>query len=177
MPALFTPLPGAPDGAADSLRALLVTANGNGQSDVFLLGTGTYRLTVANPDNGATVNPQENAGQTGDLDLTEANRTVVIQGQGSGKTVIDAAGLNDRVLHVLSNVRVELRDLTIRGGLALEQGTSGAPNGAARGGGIFNSGGELTLDRVVVENNEARGRPGTGSAAEGGASTGPARFT
>ena len=72
------------------------------------------------------------------------------------------------MLHILANVRVELRDLTISGGLAQEQGTPGTQNGAARGGGIFNAGGDLTLDRVVVRNNQAVGRPLTASNAEGG---------
>jgi hypothetical protein len=175
VPTLFAPLPGTADGAADSLRAALITANGNSQNDVILLRTGTYALTVLNADNATASNLQENLAQTGDLDLTEVNRTIIIQGQGAGKTVIDATGLNDRVLHILSNVRVVLRDLKIRGGVALEQGSPGTPNGAARGGGIFNAGGDLTLERVVVVGNQARGRPDTASSAEGGGihSTGP----
>jgi hypothetical protein len=173
--ALFTPTPGTADGAAGSLRDAIKTANTNGQSDVILLQAGTYRLTVLNVNDATANNLQENAAASGDLDLTETNRTVIIQGQGAGVTAIDATGLNDRVFHVLSNVRVVMRDLTVRGGLALEQGTPGTPNGAARGGGIFNAGGDLTLERVVVENNEARGREATGSDGEGGGvhSTGP----
>ncbi len=179
VPTKFFPAPGTPDGAAGSLRADIITANGNGVNDGIFLDAGTYALTVLNLNNATANNLQENAAATGDLDVTEANHTLTIEGQGAGVTFIDATGLNDRVLHILSTGSLVLRDLTIRGGLALEQGTSGTQNGAARGGGIFNAGGDLTLLRVVVENNEARGRPGTGSAAEGGGvhSTGPLTIT
>ena len=167
MPAFFTPSPGVADGAAGSLRAALINANGNSQNDVIFLQAGTYGLSVLNANDATANNLQENAGQTGDLDVTEVNRSVLIQGQGAGVTIIDAAGLNDRVFHNLANVRLELRDLTVRGGTALEQGTPGTPNGAGRGGGIFNQG-ELVLDHVIVENNQALGRPNTASNAEGG---------
>jgi hypothetical protein len=169
--AFFNPLPATVDGAADSLRADIITANGNNASDFILLQQGKYSLTVPN-DAG---NLQENASAKGDLDITEANKTLTIEGQGAGVTIIDAAGLNDRVFHILTNARVILRNLTVSGGLALEQGTTGQQNGAARGGGIFNSNGDLTLENVIVENNEARGRPDTASNGEGGGvhSTGP----
>ena len=135
---------------------------------MIVLRAGTYQLTVANISNGTGNNLQDNAAATGDLDVTEANRLVVIQGQGAGLTIIDATGLNDRVFHILANARLELRGVTVRGGVATEQGTPGVPNGAARGGGIFNAGGDLVLDRVKVNKNEARGRAGTAFSGEGG---------
>src|SRR5262245_39929032 len=56
MPAVFNPLVAAADGAAGSLRAAVIAANSNGQSDVFNLQAGTYELTLANGAGG-----QENA--------------------------------------------------------------------------------------------------------------------
>ena len=73
---------------------------------------------------------QENAATTGDFDLTEANRTITIQGQGLG-TIVDGRKL-DRVFQVFANVTVVLRDLVIRNGLARDNGFDGsteeAPN-------------------------------------------------
>jgi hypothetical protein len=167
VPALFTPLPATADGTAGSLRDAIIQANTSTGNDVILLRPGTYSLSVLNLNNATANNLQENASATGDLDITQANRTIVIQGQGAGVTILDATGLNDRVLHILTNARLELRGLTIRGGVALEQGTPGTQNGAARGGGIFNAGGELVMDHVLVAGNQALGRPNTASNAEG----------
>ena len=129
VPALFAPAPAAVDGAVGSLRAALTIANVNNQNDVIVLRAGTYHLSVLNLDNAIRSNLQENAAATGDLDVTEANRLVVIQGQGAGLTIIDATGLNDRVFHILANARLELRGVTVRGGVATEQGSPGVPNG------------------------------------------------
>ena len=160
--------PGTADGAPGSLRDALLAANANNQNDVIVLRAGTYHLTAANLSNASGNNLQDNVAATGDLDVTEVNRLVVIQGQGAGLTIIDATGLNDRVFHILAGARLELRGVTVRGGVATEQGTPGVPNGSARGGGIFNAGGDLVLDRVKVNRNEARGRAGTASNGEGG---------
>src|SRR5262245_27759298 len=103
LPALFAPVPGATDGAAGSLRAAVIASNSNGQDDVITLQAGTYKLTVANSAG------QENAAAQGDLDLTEAGRTVTIQGAGRDRTVIDATSL-DRVFQVFPKVTVVLRD-------------------------------------------------------------------
>lgn len=103
--------------------------------DVITLPAGTYGLTVAG-DN-------ENAGETGDLDVTER---IKIRGAGMGKTIIDATGLGDRVLDVIGNTSVTLKDVTIQGG---DAGVSG-------GGGVsMGTGGALTLERVRVRNNAA----------------------
>jgi hypothetical protein len=65
-------------------------------------------------------------------------------------TAITAAEITGRVIRVLPERRVVLRDLQITGGLA-EAGISAA---AARGGGIENAG-NLRLVRVAVTDNEA----------------------
>ena len=115
---------------------------------------GTYQLTSPNTAG------QENGAAQGDLDLTGAGKTITIQGQGAGVTIIDGGGL-DRVFQVNSGVTVILRNLTIQGGKAQDAGNAGALPGSEPGfgGGILNLG-ITTLDHVVVQNNVAVGGPG-----------------
>ena len=156
-PTIFT------DSAAGigSLRDAVLTANANGEDNVITLQGGTYALTLQNPA-GFPVNDA----LTGDLDLTATGHTIVIQGQGPTRTVIDAAApgvtpLLDRLFQVFPGVTVVLRDLTLRGGLAQDDSTAGkAPGtGNAFGGCILNAG-TLTLDDVVVIHNAAIGGNG-----------------
>ncbi len=102
-----------------SLRAAIMEANAldDGGADTINLPAGTYQLTLA----GAS----ENGAATGDLDITD---DVSIIGAGAATTIIDATGLNDRVLHAIrgtstDRIATELRDVTITGGLA-EGGSS-----------------------------------------------------
>ena len=154
VPAMFSPLASAADGVADSLRAAIIAADANGQDDTITLQAGTYKLTAAN------TNGQENAAVEGDLDLTEANHTVTIQGAGTTSTVVDGGNL-DRVFQVLGDVKVVFRDLTIQGGMASEDGTPGLPLVLpdAKGGGILNSG-DTTLDHVLLQGCNAHGASG-----------------
>src|SRR5262249_37657185 len=155
LPAVFNPLPSAGDGAAGSLRAALVAANGNGEDDTITLSPGLYKLTVANTAG------QENASAEGDLDLTEAGHTITLQGAGPDLTLLDANGL-DRAFHIFANVTAVFRDLSVTRGGARDDGTAGAtPTGTrAQGGGLLNSGGAVTLDNVRVEQNTASGADG-----------------
>ena len=89
----------------------------------------------ANEDNAAT----------GDLDI---KGNVTIKGKGASKTIVDANAILDRVFQVLSG-RVQISGLTIQHGQADE------------GGGLLNSGGQVTLTSVVVANNMAIGSSGT----------------
>ena len=156
-PTVFT------DGAAGtgSLRAAVITANSNGQDNVITLQGGTYALTLQNP-----AGAQENAAQTGDLDLTATGHTIVIQGQGPTRTVIDAAApgvtpLLDRLFQVFPGVTVVFRDLTLSGGLAQDDGTAGtAPGTSGSQGGCILNDGTVTLDDVVVVHNAAIGGNG-----------------
>jgi hypothetical protein len=151
VPAVFHALASAPDGAAGSLRAAVLEADGNGHNNTIRLEGATYNLTLANTAG------QDNSGMTGDLDLTGAGHTITIVGRGAA-TVINANQL-DRVFQVFPGVRVVFRDLTITGGLAQDDGTAGAAPGttAALGGGILNQGGSVTLEHVLVRGNAARG--------------------
>src|SRR6478735_1103908 len=97
--ATFSAAFSAADGAAGSLRAAIISSNGNGQDDTINLSTGYYQLTKGNAS-GA----QENAAATGDLDVGDAGHMLTIQGQGAG-TIIDAGEI-DRIFQVFGNVRL-----------------------------------------------------------------------
>lgn len=169
-PAEFRPLAAAADSATDpaSLRTSIRLANSNGQDDVIYLQAGVYTLSVRNTAG------QENAALQGDLDLTEAGRLITFRGAGAGATVIEANGLNDivalhdRVFHILPNVTAIFSDLTIRGGLAFDDGTAGAPAGQGNGlgAGILNQG-TLQLEHVIVIQNFAWGGNGANGSAPG----------
>ncbi len=87
--------------------------------------------------NGPTNGVDENSG---DLDVFQH---VLIVGDGPNKTILDAAAI-DRLFEVHPGARLTLRNLTLRGGAT-----------AGDGGAILVSGGELILDRVIVENSTA----------------------
>jgi CSLREA domain-containing protein len=111
-------------------------AKGNG-SDTILLPPDTYLLT-------RTDNGNEDASQTGDLDITD-NLNIIVDSPGA---TIDASGITDRILHILSG------DVTITG-VAFKNGGSNVDDG----GGIRNSG-TLTLTNVTVSGNRATNNGG-----------------
>jgi hypothetical protein len=137
------------DGLDCTLRAALDEANLCtyalcGEYVQITLPAGTFTLTRAGRD--------EDHNSTGDLDifLNKTDVTLIIQGAGAGKTIIDGDGL-DRVFHTMYlNTRVRISDLTIRGG-RLEQTSDAAAN--QLGGGVYHSNGSLELDYVIIEDN------------------------
>ncbi|HSU53466.1 MAG TPA: FG-GAP-like repeat-containing protein, partial [Candidatus Dormibacteraeota bacterium] len=74
---------------------------------------------------------------------------ITIIGQGIGKTYV-SGGLLDSVFKILPRHTVHLQDLTIIDGLAVN------------GGGIYNDGSTVTLDRVEIMNCKAYGAAGEG---------------
>lgn len=130
-----------------TLRAAIAEANWNGAYGNITINipAGTYNLTI----------PPEslfNNIKSGDLDFPQANPDYVIRliGTGAQPAIIDAQQL-DRVIEINSGVKVQMENIVIRGGLLDWTGTTGWPDGA----GILNEG-DLTLNRVVIEENEAR---------------------
>jgi hypothetical protein len=119
------------------LRGAILEANSNPGDDVVRLQAGTYTLTIPGPD--------EDDGETGDLDVTD---TLLIVGHGPEVTVVDAGGnggVNDRVLDVQApGERLTLRGLTV---------TGGSPD-VGFGGGIRAYEGSLRLETCVVTGNE-----------------------
>ncbi|RMF02813.1 MAG: CSLREA domain-containing protein, partial [Chloroflexi bacterium] len=116
--------------AANENRIVDACPTGVPGPDVITLTAGLYSLGL--PGTG------EDAGYTGDLDVTEA---LTIVGAGSGLTAIDAGGL-DRVFNIFSGP-VELVGLTLQNGGNVDNG-----------GGIFNTG-TLKLTDVVITGNLA----------------------
>src|SRR5689334_1414376 len=104
-----TPDPTA-DGASNSLRQAIQTANASGQDCLIQLEAGTYTLTIQN------TNGQENNAAEGDLDITDSGHTVTIEGQGPKVSIINGGsvnGINDRVFQVLGGANAVFRKLTV----------------------------------------------------------------
>jgi hypothetical protein len=143
-------------------------------SNTILLGPGRYMLSIPR----AGVDDNTN----GDLNVNGA-APLTIAGAGARATVIDAAGLGDRVLSVASDARLVLSGLSITGGRAPagSAGAGGVAGGGCAaggagadgfdagapgsGGGIFNAG-TLVLDMVAVTGNAA-GAGGAGGSGGG----------
>ena len=118
-----------------SLRSAIEAANMRGGNNTIIVPGGTFTLTIAgaNEDNAAT----------GDLDISG---NLTIKGKKAAASIIDANGL-DRVFQVIRG-KVKISNVTIEHGMATE------------GGGLLNSGGQVTLSSVIVTNNEALGAAG-----------------
>lgn len=124
-----------PGDSAVNLRQAILAANASPGGDTIELGPGTYLL-----ENGIS----DDDGVGGDLDI---NDDLIIQGAGSGATVIDGAGL-DRVFDVNGSHVVTIEDVTIQNGSA----SSGAC--------LYGGDAALTLNRVVVQDGETSGNGG-----------------
>jgi CSLREA domain-containing protein len=151
---------------AGSLRDAVLAANADAgtATDVIQLQAGTYTLSLQS--GGARANDA----QSGSLNINNTAHTLLIEGTGStgtGATVIDASGLDDRAFQVAGGVTVEFENLTIKGGLAHDDGATGATPGStdAQGGGLLNLGGNVLLTNVQFSRNSARG--GAGHNAQG----------
>lgn len=143
---------GAVTGGGCTLRAAIEEANkcsdAAGACDggvIIRVPPGTYTLTI--PPAGVNDN------STGDLDISISDELsmYIIEGTDpANPPVIDANGL-DRVFQIgESSTPVTFRDLAIRGGnLAITEGDYLDKNGA----GISNQG-NLSLENVVIENNQ-----------------------
>jgi uncharacterized repeat protein (TIGR01451 family) len=176
---------GTADGGPGSLRQAIIDANNTSGDDTINLPAGTYTLTIAGTG--------ENAGATGDLDITDG---LTLNGAGAATTIIDAAGI-DRVIDIIGVDPVSISGVTLRNGNAGTDFTGGGGvhvtsgpgtdaytttftdciitgNTAVNGGGINNDdtqNNSLMLVRTTVSNNTAstdgagivHGPNGTGS--------------
>jgi hypothetical protein len=159
-----------PPAGVVTLRSAIAAANADPSGNPAIINltvAGTYNLTLTN----AT---EENAGATGDLDITTTLHSMTIAGMGTSgpnATIIDASGLNtgamhDRAFHITgSGVTAIFQDLVIQNGQATNDGTNGAStdpatanNGNRAGGGILNNGGSVTLTNVIIKSCQALGR-------------------
>jgi hypothetical protein len=126
-----------------SLRAAIQEANALAGDDTINVPLSNVTLSLAGHS--------EDAGATGDLDITD-NLTII----GSGATNIDGDDI-DRVIQVHSGITVTLQALAVINGR-----TADDANGSHRhGGGIFNGDSKLILQGVEVINNETGDGIGT----------------
>jgi CSLREA domain-containing protein len=116
---------------------------GNGNQDTVVVPAGIYASSIAGID--------EDNNATGDFDILA---DVSIQGAGMGSTIIDANHL-DRAIDVRFPINVQLTDLSIVNGHALDGNAAGNNNGenGGAGGGIQISGGALSLIASSVHDN------------------------
>lgn len=130
--------------AAGDVACLIVainTANANGEANTITLEAGTYTLTAV--DN-TTDGPNGLPSVTG---------MVTIQGAGADATSLEreARVPGFRLGHVAATGNLTVDSLTIRGfGVSVV-----LPGPSLNGGGLFNQGGILTLDKVTLTNNRA----------------------
>ena len=130
-----------------SLREAIIIANQNNESDVINVSQpwvfGTYALTIPGD--------QENSALTGDLDIGADNgNTLTIRGP-IDQAVINAAGINDRVFHLLNGAQVTFENLRIRNGSVTNQDGGGirvAANASA------------TIVRSLISHHSATGYGG-----------------
>lgn len=130
-----------------SLRGAILESNRRGGNNNILLYTNVYQLSLAGGENGSA----------GGLVLTRG--TVTIGSATTNMTVITAAGLGDRVLHVSSRARLTLSHVIITGGTTAN-GTNGviSAGGYGIGGaGIYNEGTLTLLNCVVTGNSTGSG--------------------
>jgi uncharacterized repeat protein (TIGR01451 family) len=166
-PTVFTD--GVSGGAQiNTLRDAILAANADTgtATDTIQLAAGTYTLSIANTSG------HDSTGTQGDLNITNTNHTLVIQGatntDGTPATILDQT-IADRVFQIVNpGTTVLFKNLVIEGGNAQDDGTSGAAAGSttAEGGGVLSNGGNVTMSNVIVRTNKAVA--GNGQSAQGG---------
>lgn len=167
-----------------TLREAILNANSDSDTTDGDCPAGTGKDTIVLPAGRFVLEIGgifEDGGSFGDLDIWDS---VIIQGQSTAATVIDADSL-DRVFHILGFgatksaevLEVTLQNLSIvQGYLTSDFDIAAAPKSAGYpildGAGILNDGGDLTLTNVTVEKNyihideeEFECGPGTGNGA------------
>ncbi len=143
-----------------TLRAAIQEANALPTPDNIILPAGTFRLTRPGESDDLAV--------TGDLDILDS---VNIVGAGANSTFIDGNDL-DRIFQIMPGARVSISGVTIRNGTAVNaggilnsgtlaitdsiiEGNVATGKTTSVGGGIGNSFGLLTINRVTFRNNSA----------------------
>ncbi|GAB2937799.1 hypothetical protein GCM10027047_38000 [Rhodococcus aerolatus] len=139
------------DATTCSLRGAVNAANADGGGTITLAPGVTYTLALAGAD--------EDAGLTGDLDITSP---ITIIGKGA---TIDGGGL-DRVLDVLGGGSLTASDLTITGGDTTNTATGAdtPTNILSHSGAGIRTVGATTLTGVTLRGNTAAGTGASGGA-------------
>jgi Right handed beta helix region len=130
-----------------TLREAVLAANAREGSDrIVLPERKTYNLSIANVD------PGEDAGGTGDLDVTDPLR---LTHPGKGRAKVDANGI-DRVFELLAGGSTTFKKIVVRDGDDVDIEAD------AGGGGIQVHQADLVLRRSSVSGNHADGSFGGG---------------
>lgn len=131
-----------------TIRAAVQESNALPGKQVLALTRSLYMLNFDAPTilaaafgNGTTATAEDGA-VSGDLDITG---DLEIVGLSADESVIHANG-GDRVIEVRNGATLTLRDLGLTGGMAIDNGP---------GGGLYNNGGTVLLERVSVNDNFA----------------------
>ena len=95
-----------------TLRAAIMEANAVPGAAAITLPGGTYTLSIPLVGSGAGFITDENAAETGDLDITD---DLTISGAGADTTIVDGGAL-DRVFHIMAESTVSISGVTIQNG-------------------------------------------------------------
>ncbi len=140
------PTPCDPGDGDCSLREAIIAANVTGGLDTVRIPAGTYKITIPKADGNE---------DDGDFDITN---DLTIERSGAGTVVIDGEAA-DNVFEISpAATDVSVSDVTVVDGNR-NQATGGSGNFVEHGGG-FRTLGQLTLNRVVVDDNNAFGLGG-----------------
>lgn len=124
-----------------TLRAAVMEANAYAGTDTIIIDSSLNGSSLLLTLSGGN----EDAAQTGDLDITES---LILSGQGNA---IDASGLSDRVFHLIGILDVDLSNLSLE---------NAAPNAylsdfSGYGGALLNEEAVVNLDRLEFYNNSS----------------------
>ena len=141
-------------GTESDLRSAILTAEGNSSSANTINLTAS--ITLSDTSAGALEIPNS-AGIAKNLVIEGVSRFTTISASSSWNTrIIEIAGT------ATASVTVVFKDLTIKGGRAHDGGALGG--NAALGGGLLIDGGQVTLSRVTITDNDASGAMGANGA-------------
>ena len=140
-----------------SLREAVIQANSSPDDDTIILPGGNYQLIASGEG--------EDNSRTGDLDILSSGGKLTIIAN-NGQAVINGGGL-DRVLDVLYNASLDLRNITVSGGKASYGGgiqvasntnlnllsCSINGNSSSLGGAGISSSGNVTINDSIITGN------------------------
>lgn len=145
----------SPCASVCSLRDAVIAADNAGGSSTIVLQSGTYELTIGNPDSPEPDNPAK-----GDLDINNGVN-VTITGQGDAATIINVNHI-DRAFAVQSGGTLSISGVTIENGAQGPNTATDFPSQSidSEDGGAFYNDGSLSVDKSMLRNNSAEGEGG-----------------